>query len=232
MKNPFPNDDAKAHLWTIALASPPAEPESPTPATPENRRRKQLARLVADLRGPAKGLVCDALSRELGAGFGEDIDRVSGSFRPGMAIVPLRNPNSHNYPLGKPVLYGSPAGDCSGYYFNDEGGFESGNNLPSRNADGIVQRLATPEELRAALENLSADAAKELLLIMAACSAVQAYGKTPYEVLDRIPEALEKLGKVADTPESTSPRRPRRRPGRPESAPIAASSPASDPFEL
>ena len=76
---------------------------------------------------------------KLAGGKGKITEGAGGTYISGLAVVPLDNPNSHNYPIGKVAIITN--GDIA---MKSNG--NTGNHLPGGGLDGISVRLATPEE--------------------------------------------------------------------------------------
>jgi len=90
-------------------------------------------------------------TRDVTAGICPDLLTRSGDeyiFRKGVPVVPIKNPNSHNYALGR-VCFISKPDDKYAYRLSSD---DEGNHLPSfSDGETCPLRVATAEEVKAAL---------------------------------------------------------------------------------
>lgn len=84
-------------------------------------------------------------------------------YKVGMAVVPLENPNDHNYEIGKPVLIISIDGDNDAKALRSNGSI--GNFLPRDSRNPHAVRLATNEEIEAYYDQIAASSHQTILLV-------------------------------------------------------------------
>lgn len=89
----------------------------------------------------------------------ENCIRYNGSFEPGMIVVPLTNPNCHDYMIGEPVLCLTDSNSTQAIDTNGR----LGNHLPNSEVYPDACRLATNDEIDSFYERLAENSGRPVI---------------------------------------------------------------------